>query len=273
MSNLVKKLGGFQMDLILDVLPKLGLPSLLVVFILILKAGIDAFNITGIENKLSSNSDKFVWYLSYSLIGSLVFTFLLFILQIFSKNNELNTLNDIISFIITYMVIFTTLFFFMYILILLMIYFFQIKIKYTLKDLSGEWEIERRVDKNTVLLSKSDSVKFIKMESLKNKLISTDLDKDYVDAIRSVPLKHKYFNTKVNIWIKISTPIVISVIFFGAITQFKIPNLEFITKMFLLLLYILIVLFIFHSIVACSNKRVLNKWDERDDQENNANNT
>ena len=160
---------------------KVGYAAVIPFFLVFFKTGIDAFNMTGVEKAILTESKKLSIHFSHVTILSIFFSVLLFVMWISDQSNYFKKLNFselltnlLASFIVA--LFFSTV---IYVVVFFFIHTFSLKINYNFKEplTNIEWRIVRRVDKNKLLVLQNNGFrKFINVEEIVNKEIDMELD-------------------------------------------------------------------------------------------------
>lgn len=247
------------MEGIEGILNKLGWPTILTIILFIFKTAIDTFNIKGIERKLLSDSEKVLASLAQLSLVSVIFTLLFYMYPVF-RNTQENANNLLVLLLVRY-----TLIFIVFALVSLVIFpvinYFRIKVFYSVRDSSIDWEIVKKVDKEKMLLRHKKTLKLVSNDYLLEKKIISNIKKDEIEKYH-----YRFFNNWYNIILRVITNSGILYILFKVLnyldpSEVKEIDMNIIILMMILILtlYIIFTSIILTFIIGRSNRKLLKK--------------
>lgn len=239
-----------NIKIIEGVLNNLEWPALFTLIVLIIKTAVDTFNITGIERKLLSDSEKILANLSQIALFSLFFSILFYNFLVTGnvQNNESSPLN---LFLITYTITFLIFSFFVMI-IFPIVNFFRIKVSYSVIIGSIKWEIVKKVDNSKILLRNEELIKLVNSDYILNKKIASSINTEEVEENY-----YTFLNYKWTIALRIVFLILLMILTFVSFSFIEKTVTVIRGLILLLVFYITITIIILTFVIGSDNRKIL----------------
>lgn len=254
------------MNVLLENIPKVSAVSILALLITVFKLSVNHWNMRGVERFLHVNSRLFSIHASNVIIFSVVSSIAFDVYMMLSNTTNFNTIQELIKFSLTSLVIMTFLISVVYIVIYILMYLLSVRVRFYIelpkedrdtedkqqdKEKKKEkWYVVRRINKDYLLLEN---------ERIEYQIIDANNlnEKIYISELVQINAKYLHFQKWIyNHILAVSVILCVLIVIFGILASIYPSGKLFALFISLLFLTIAAVSSIF---MILDNRRVIRK--------------